>query len=227
MKEITALTRVRINSRSSSFLNPPSNSWQWRIHKGGGGMGRIAPHPRGPKIIVNVSENKSSGRQKTLSNSLRVVRLLCRIAISKFWENFDPLNRDRYQRHPTATSLEAWMISRAYFNIHRVVYHAINFTFWVFTKTLLPLHKMHYYSSFWGASPSAGWSGGLRPQAPSRALPPVPTLGTQTPFALYGGRRGSGFSGRSSGSATDSWRIRGLLFLRRLSRASAQCCHFV
>jgi len=50
---------------------------QWRIHKGGGGDG--GPPYEGQKICLNVSENKSSDRQ--VSNSTRVVRLLCQIAI--------------------------------------------------------------------------------------------------------------------------------------------------
>ena len=47
-------------------------------------------------------------RPKTLSTSVRVVRLLCRMAISKVLRTFSPPNRDWYQRHPRSPSPQAW-----------------------------------------------------------------------------------------------------------------------
>jgi len=53
-----------------------SPSRQWRIHGGDGGEGQLPlPGIRVRKIFLNVSENKS--RHKSLSNSVRVGRLLC------------------------------------------------------------------------------------------------------------------------------------------------------
>ena len=46
-----------------------------------GGVGAIAPRKRTRKLTLNVSLNTSADRK--LSNSVRAVRLLCRMAISK------------------------------------------------------------------------------------------------------------------------------------------------
>ena len=86
------------------------------------------------------------------------------------------------------------MISLAYFNIHRVVYHAINFTFWVFTKTLLPLHKMHYYSSFWGLRPQpGGMGGGFAPRHPVGLCLLYPHWGHRPPSPSTEGEGGLDF----------------------------------
>jgi len=89
------------------------------LHTGGGSTGQaipaIAHRKTTRKIFLNFSENKSSDRKLSLIPG-RVVRLLCRIVISKVLTEdilTRPLNRDWYQRHSTETSLGAWMISRA------------------------------------------------------------------------------------------------------------------
>ena len=55
-------------------------------HRGGGDGGDCPPEEdQKHKIFLNVSENKYSNRK--LSNSVRFVRLLCRITISKTYED--------------------------------------------------------------------------------------------------------------------------------------------
>jgi len=52
--------------------------------------------------------------------------------LGSHFEGFEEIlnrNRDWYQRHPTETSLEAWVISRAQFQTHKVVRYALIFTF--------------------------------------------------------------------------------------------------
>ena len=86
---------------------------------------------------------KLTQRQKTLSNSVCVVRLLCQTAIQKVLRTFDPLNLDWYQTASDWNILErlGWFHVRN-LRLTRLQFYALIFAFSLSTKTLLPAHRM-------------------------------------------------------------------------------------
>jgi len=121
-------------------------------------MGPIAsPTPRARKIFLNVSENKSSDRK--LSLTFVCPPFMSNIHFEGSGEHFDPLKRDWYQLHPTETSLEAWIISRALLKTHKLVHYALIFIYPYSQK------RFYHYTECINTPALAG------------ALPPVLPLG--------------------------------------------------
>ena len=137
-------------------------------------MGAIDPPPSERVRKILFGRKGKIQRQKTFSDSVRAFMSVLNSHFERFEDILTPVNRDWYQRHPTETSSEASMITRAYFKTHKVVHYAVIFTFWYSRKSFY-----HYTECI--NNPASG-----APPNFQRGLSPLhPRWGhsLQTPFA--------------------------------------------